>query len=113
MPRAYPGLTVDETMVGGSICVNGTRLPLWAFVGTAITDGWDSVEANWAPGDYGMDGEALAAFLSDLLEARGDYARLLCAIANAERLARAQNPETLNWPKEALARIRELMDALL
>jgi hypothetical protein len=82
----YPGLHVHDGTVSGSIRCGG-RLPLWAFAYTAVTRGWDAVEAGWSPTEhYGFDAEDLGRFLSDLLEVRGEFGRLLCVLADVERI---------------------------
>ena len=81
----YPGLFVSDNCVTGSIRVGG-RLPVWAFLYTALVDDWDDVEAGWAPTEhYGFTLEKLGSFLGDLFEMRGEFARLLCVLADVER----------------------------
>lgn len=83
----YPNLVVCDGRVSGSITVGRSRLPLWAFVPTAIMDGWDTVEAGWSPAErYGFKEGDLAAFLTNLLEMRGEFGRLLLVLADVERL---------------------------
>lgn len=83
----YPGLVVDDGRVSGSVTIGRSRLPLWAILATALKDGWDEVEADYEPTkDYGFTEDNLVAFLCDLLEARGEFGRLLLVLANAERL---------------------------
>ena len=82
----YPGLVVHDGRVSGSITVGQSRLPLWAIIGTAIRETWESVESNWSPTEaYGFTAHDLAAFLYDLMELRGEFGRLLLVLANAER----------------------------
>ena len=88
--RLYPGLGVDDNMVSGSITVRGLRLPLWAFSYEAIVSGWDQVEAEYDPGVYGYEAAEFAEFITNLLSVRGDFARLLCVLAEAERAERAR-----------------------
>lgn len=85
----YPNLVVHDGRVAGSITVGRSRLSLWAFVGTAIRDGWDGVERGWEPGRYGFTADDMADFLHYLLEARGEFGRLLLVLAAAERSERA------------------------
>jgi hypothetical protein len=82
----YPGLTVWDSRVSGSITVGQTRLPLWAFAWSAVVEGWDNVERGWEPSRYGMSQDDFAGFVTDLLEARGEFARLLLVLADAERM---------------------------
>src|SRR5690606_31862590 len=79
------GLVVHDGRVSGSITTGRSRLPLWAFAGVAITHGWDEVERGWSPSKYGWTAERFARFLSHLLEARGEFGRLLLVLADVER----------------------------
>lgn len=81
----YPRLIVHDGRVSGSITVGNTRLPLWAFAWTAITDGWDEAEASYEMSEYGYTAEDFARFIYCLLEQRGEFARLLCVLADVER----------------------------
>ena len=81
----YPGLVVHDGRVSGSITTGRSRLPLWAFAGVAVTHGWDEVERGWSPSKYGWTAERFARFLSHLLEARGEFGRLLLVLADVER----------------------------
>ena len=82
----YPDLVIHDGRVSGSITVGASRLPLWAFVSMAIHEGWDDVEAGWEPTErYGYTADDLSEFLHDLLQARGEFARLLLVLADAER----------------------------
>lgn len=86
----YPGLVVHDGRQAGSITVGCSRLPLWAFIGVAVTQGWDEVEAGWSPTEhYGFTADDLANFLHNLLEQRGEIGRLLLVLANAERRERS------------------------
>ena len=82
----YPGLAVWEKRVTGSLTLKDSRLPLWAIISTAVKQGWDEVERGWGPGDNGYTADDLAAFLYDLLEHRGEFARLLCVLADVHRV---------------------------
>jgi len=82
----YPGLVVHDGRVTGSMTTGRSRLPLWCFVYTAITEGWGEVEDNWKPSEYGWTAERFASFLYDLLEMRGEFARLLLLLANTTRV---------------------------
>jgi hypothetical protein len=85
--QIYPGLSVNDGRVSGSIVIGHSRLPLWAIITEAIQNGWDSVEEGYEPSDYGYGARDLSGFLYWLLEARGELGRLLLAIANAERVS--------------------------
>lgn len=97
----YPGLTVHDGRVSGSITVGRSRLPVWAFIWTALTDGWEETEKDYEPGQYGWDAEKMGAFLHDLMELRGEFGRLILELANAEhhdRIAEGtDNPLTAWW----------------
>ncbi len=85
----YTNLVVDDRRVSGSITAGATRLPLWAFVPQLITGGWNGIEEEYpSAAQIGADG--LAEFLSDLLDARGEFGRLLLTLADA---ARHEHPE--------------------
>jgi len=96
----YPGLWVHDGRVSGSITIGQSRLPLWAIIATAIHDDWGEVEDGWSPGD-GFDAEALADFLHDLLNARGEFGRLLLTIAAAERGNREADDAVLDAHTDA------------
>ena len=87
----YPGLIVHDGRVTGSITLERSRLPVWAFSGC-----WDTAEEGWgreAAAAAGIDHDGLYGwtrgrwyqFLHNLLEHRGDLARLLCVLADAQR----------------------------
>jgi hypothetical protein len=80
----YPGLVVHDGRVTGSITVGESRLPLWAFAGwdwDEVVHGWDYIET-----DYEWTREKQCEFLYSLLNLRGDFARLLLVMADAERI---------------------------
>ena len=83
----YPGLVVSDGRVAGSITVGPTRLPLWAFVGWAIQDGFEVAAADYYnDADYEEFAKRdLANFLTHLLDLRGEFARLLLVLADEER----------------------------
>lgn len=81
----YPNLVVHDGRVSGSITVGKSRLPLWCFVRWAVGN-WDEVEAGYAPTEnYGFTEDDLSQFLYCLTELRGEFARLLLVLADAER----------------------------
>jgi hypothetical protein len=84
----YPGLVVHDGRVSGSITTGQSRLPLWAFAWVAIARGWDEVELGWEPSRYSWTAEKMGEFIHDLLEMRGEFARLLLVMADAERCER-------------------------
>lgn len=86
----YPKLCVHDGRVSGSITVGQSRLPLWCLIGDAIHEDWSVVEDNWSPtASYGFTASDLASFLGNLTDLRGEFARLLLVLADAERLDRA------------------------
>lgn len=83
----FPGLVVWDDRVSGSITIGRSRLPIWSIIASAIVSGWDEVEAGWEPtARYGFTEQHLVKFLHDLLQARGELARLLLILADVERL---------------------------
>lgn len=112
----YPGLVVMDNRVSGSITTGQSRLPLWCFVYTALTEGWASVEHNWSPSKYGWDAARFGTFLSDLLEQRGEFARLLCLLADVERRDRGMD-DAAWWERKTqrnrvLAQLRRCVAAM-
>lgn len=94
----YPGLAVWDKRVSGSITVGPSRLPLWAFIYAAIVDGWDEVEKGYSPGEhYGWSEVEMGRFLTDLLECRGEFGRLLLVLADAERSERRRGARGKAW----------------
>ena len=93
----YPKLVVHDGRQAGSITVGRSRLPLWCFIWTAIHHDWENVEDGWSPTKhYGYTADDLSGFLHDLLELRGEFARLILLMAAGERSERVSR-ET--WPK--------------
>lgn len=103
----YPSLCVSDGRVSGSITDGASRLPLWAFVGTCVREGWDSSAENWPP--HELDAEKFAGFLYNLLEQRGEFGRLICVLADVER---REPPMGRAW-WEVKARRRRVKAALL
>lgn len=92
----YPGLVVHDDRVTGSITVGRTRLPVWAFIGEAIREGWGVATEDYYPEDrdpqyHGFDAEAAALFFHCLMEQRGEFGRLILLLADVERAS------TLRW----------------
>lgn len=104
----YPGLTVRDDRVTGSITAGRSRLPLWAFMGTAISHGWGEVEHGYSPSEYGWTQDKAAAFVYDLCELRGEFGRLICVLADAERTDRSSRAwwETKKHRKRVAAQLR-------
>jgi len=83
----YPALVVDDDRVAGSITLGRSRLPLWAFVGMAVDEGWSAaIEAyDHIEDEYDWDRKQAGDFVRFLLEPRGELARLLLVLADVER----------------------------
>lgn len=83
----YPGLVVHDGRVTGSITIGRSRLPVWAIIGHLVQGGWGEVTDDWdyIESDYGFTGSDLNLFLYYLMECRGEFGRLLLALAYAER----------------------------
>lgn len=87
----YPGVVVHDDRVTGSITIGQSRLALWAVVGDLVRGGYSSVKEGYEPleeSEGGLGEEGLAGFLYDLLEVRGEFARLLLILADEERRER-------------------------
>ena len=82
----YPGLIVADNRVTGSITTGRSRLPLWAFAWNALTEGWAVVENGWQPSKYGYTADTMGLFLANLLNQRGEFGRLICIMADVERI---------------------------
>lgn len=82
----YPGLTLCDNRVSGSINIGPSRLPIWAIIHAAIHGDWHDVESGWSPGNYGFTADDLSGFLYFLLEQRGEFGRLLMILADVERI---------------------------
>lgn len=95
----YPGLVVHDGRRTGSITIGQSRLPLEVIAHAAIGSRWGYVEAGWEPSCYDFDDGDLREFLSCLLEVRGEFARLLLVLADAERreFDRQERHEEEHW----------------
>lgn len=84
----YPGLWVHDGRQSGSVTFSKSRLPVWAVVGCAVRGGWEEVESNWdyIGTGYGWTEERFIELLNHVFQLRGDFGRLICALANAERV---------------------------
>ena len=92
----YPGLVVQDNRVTGSITVGPTRLPIWAVIADLVNGGWDDVEHGYGPFLDRFDADDFAEFVFSLLNLRGEFARLLLALANVERLE-GENESSERW----------------
>lgn len=106
----YPGLVVHDGRVSGSITTGYSRLPLWCFAFTAVVGGWESVEHGWSPSQYDWTADKFGGFLTDLLDQRGEFARLLCMLADVERRDRYATglPRDTAWWERKTQRTRVL-----
>lgn len=101
----YPGLVVCDNRVTGSITLGKSRLPLWCF---AYVD-WPEWDAYATDGDgnggphYGVTKEALRAFVYNLFEMRGEFARLLLILADGERRDQGRIASKAWWEKRTNA----------
>lgn len=94
----YPGLVVHDGRVTGSITVGQSRLPLWCFIGIVAHDGFDAANDSYdVTENYGFTADDLSGFLYSLLEARGEFGRLLLTLADAER---RENDRHDDWAAE-------------
>lgn len=80
----YRGLVVHDGRVTGSITIGRSRLPIWAIVPDLVHEGWNEITDSYLEGKE-YDAAELASFLVDLLNARGEFGRLLLTLAEAER----------------------------
>jgi len=90
----YPGLTIHDGRVSGSITIGRTRLPLWAVLADAVKGDWADVELGYGP--TGWSELEFLGFLSNLLNIRGEFARLLCILADVERIEDERVDEVLS-----------------
>ena len=109
----YPNFVVHDARMSGSITAGYTRLPLWCFVSEMVRGGWAKVAD-----DRDIDSiteDQLATFLYYLLEARGDFGRLLCVLADVERRAMRASERDPNgvftwwYHPKMKARVREAL----
>jgi hypothetical protein len=77
----YPGLVVMDGRVSSSITLGQSRLPIWCIPHRGFNIEWHT----GSPTAYGVSDDDLARFVFRLLEARGNWGRLLCIIADEER----------------------------
>ena len=112
----YPGLVVSDNRVSGSITIGQSRLPLWAFVSWLPEGGWEPVVQAWddIETEYGWTAEKMGGFLNDLMELRGEFARLLLVLADAERLDTSHRHwwETKRHRKRVGDQLRRCLTAL-
>lgn len=109
--NSFPKLMVDDNVVTGSINIRNTRLPLWAIIHTAISEGWEEVEWGWEPEKrWNYSKQDLAHFLYCLLEQRGEFGRLLLILAKVEELSCWWENTTAR--KRVVKQLQRCLDAL-
>ena len=104
----YPGLSVCDDRVTGSINVRQTRLPLWAFIGTAITDGWESAEDGWEIQETGLTSQEISRGLlaeERVATAPGDTFGVVSE--GMVRLSLASSDDDVTAGTEAIVRFAE------
>lgn len=113
----YAGLCVDDDRVSGSITVGCSRLPLWAFVGTIVTDGWETIvseEDGWPylEDGYGWTRQKMSDFLYHSMQSRGEFGRLTLLMAEMNRSGEEAGAP---WIEEAdnRERVREQLQRCL
>lgn len=88
----YPGLVVHDGRQGGSITPGRTRLPMWCVFPLAVDYGWEAATSDYYPEDGSYEEvfgrQAGVGFIGDLMQLRGEFARLLLVLADAERCDR-------------------------
>jgi len=95
--RGGPDL-VHDGRVTGSITLGQSRLPVWALMADLCGRGWPAVERNWPQVlEYRWTADRFAAFLCDLTESRGEFARLLLALAAVQRREQAKEYYHPRW----------------
>lgn len=111
----YPGFCVHDGRVSGSITAGESRLPLWCLIYETVHDGFAAVEKDRAD-THGLTADSFSGFLYDLLEMRGEFGRLLCVLANAERVegVRGQTPWWLrdSQRRKVIAQLRRCLETL-
>lgn len=90
----YPGFVVHDGRVAGALTIGRSRLPLYSILPDSLTESSVAHAAEAFGTDITRD--EVLGFLCDLLSGvRGEFARLLLAIANAERLEQEREDEIL------------------
>ncbi len=90
----YPKLVVWDRRVAGAITIGQSRLPISSILFQAFHDSWEFTEEEWGLAQYDFSAEDLIEFLYRLLDVRGEFARLLLMLANAE-LKEAEDTDSL------------------
>ena len=113
----YPGLCVCDDRVSGSITAGQTRLPLWAFVGTVVNEGWEHVvseEEGWPYMEeaYSWTQQKTSDFLYHLMQPRGEYGRLVLLLAEMNRVSE-ENDESWVLNADRRRQMREQLQRCL
>lgn len=82
----FPGFVVHDGRVTGSVTLGYSRLPVWCLIADVVARGWEHVQADRGD-DMHVSRQQFVDFLYYLTEARGDFGRLLCVLADVERRA--------------------------
>lgn len=88
--QLYPGLSVRNHMVSGSICVHPTRLPVWSPQLRAL-------DLDHYIDDDGAVNDLIGEFLHFLVQQRGEFGRLLLVLADVERAEAAGPSDGKAW----------------
>ena len=109
----YPGLTVCDNRVTGSINAGRTRLPLWAFVGTVVRESWDEADESFEIESVtGLTSRDLSEFLYNLLQMRGEFGRLVLLMAEVYRTGADDWYEDAALRERMQAQLRRCLEAL-
>jgi hypothetical protein len=102
----YPGFVVCDDRITGAITAGSSRLPLYVLPARLIYGGFNEIEEDFGPDLHGMTADSLCGFLVDLLEMRGEFARLLLVLADNERRERQRPFSDKAWWQRKSARRR-------
>ena len=84
----YPGLVVNDGRAFAALAIGPTRQTFWCLAGFLARGGWPAVLELWPDLEqppYSWSEPQMALFLESLLDQRGEFARLLGVLADAER----------------------------
>lgn len=102
----FPGVVVCDDRVTGSLTFGPTRVPLWAPAAVFL-DMDDYLPPNWFP-DPRAAASAGESLIGNLLQLRGEFARLLCVLADEERREHLPRARRLAWWEKKRSRRRVL-----
>lgn len=94
----YPGLVVCDNRVSGSITAGASRLPLWGLT-CYLFESWKTGINAEVHTTHGWTEQAFKSFLHHILDHRGEFARLICTLADVERrdTARSEGRNAVAW----------------